>query len=540
MNVAVENKRDQLNWSKIIKNNFDFKKGKGFTQLNLKKIFSKKECNEIYDKFDSNLNWIIRDSQKLKLPKNQYPMAKKLTQVMSYFRNLLQENIPERKHVRLIIETLRVARSDGSQHQVGSRWHQDHEAYFSLLINLTENDDPDYSTRFYDLQPKESYKFDDLGNPVLKKGWKENFIKPFHLGILNSGVRFFLFPHDKCRPIVHHAPNSDKKRLAIFATFSLSGVDQGMDLKDIYLPLIKKKFKKEINKKLKNLRNHWKDILGISNSSKKKYKRRIFQSENGLYKLRSLKFDYKRKNYRIVNFGLKKFENEFKKNKKITKNTVAIGELARAINYFSNIGNYSKKKLLKEKNLNLKTSDFSDIKNNNYDLFIQFKQSNKAFQLLSLKETYNYIDSFILILYPDAKNYIYNHNIKYDKNLLPFMRNKNIINKEKIKSKLKVAQMFTSFDISKHNNKTSLLLSESIKSAWNRGLKELIVRRKKEYLSINKNNYKRKMKKYLNTKICKNLDKVPFFLPRVGIDRKLPLTNSNSRTFELSKTIIRK
>ena len=239
--------------SKIIKNNFDFKKGKGFTQLNLKKIFSKKECNEIYDKFDSNLNWIIRDSQKLKLPKNQYPMAKKLTHVMSYFRNLLQENIPERKHVRLIIETLRVARSDGSQHQVGSRWHQDHEAYFSLLINLTENDDPDYSTRFYDLQPKESYRFDDLGNPVLKKGWKENFIKPFHLGILNSGVRFFLFPHDKCRPIVHHAPNSDKKRLAIFATFSLSGVDQGMDLKDIYLPLIKKKFKKEKNKKLKNL-----------------------------------------------------------------------------------------------------------------------------------------------------------------------------------------------------------------------------------------------------------------------------------------------
>ena len=196
--------------------------------------------------------------------------------------------------------------------------------------------------------------------------------------------------------------------------------------------------------------------------------------------------------------------------------------------------------LLKEKNLNLKTSDFSATKNNNYDLFIQFKQPNKAFQLLSLKETYNYIDSFILILYPDAKNYIYNHNIKYDKNLLPFMRNKNIINKEKIKSKLKVAQMFTSFDISKHNNKTSLLLSESIKSAWNRGLKELIVSRKKEYLSINKNNYKRKMKKYLNTKICKNLDKVPFFLPRVGIDRKLPLANSNSRTFELSKTIIRK
>lgn len=539
MNVIIENKSDQLNWSKIIKNNFDFKKGQGFAQLNLKKIFSKKDCNEIYDKFNSNLNWIIRDSQKLKLPKNQYPIAKKLTYVMSYFRNLLQENIPERQQVRLTIETLRVARSDGSQHQVGSRWHQDHEAYFSLLINLTENDDPDYSTRFYGLQPKESYKFDDLGNPVLKKRWKENFIKPFHLGILNSGVRFFLFPHDKCRPIVHHAPNSDKKRLAIFATFSISGIDQGMDLKDIYLPLIKGKFKKEKNKKLNHLRIYWKNILGINNNLKKKYKYRISQSENGLYKLQSLKFNFKRKNYRIANFGLKKFQNEFKKSKKITKNTAKIGELARAINYFSNIGNYSAKKLLKEKNFNLKISDFSPTRNNNYDLFVQFKQPNKAFQLLSLEETYNYIDSFVLILYPNAKNYIYNYNTRYNKNLLPFMRTKNI-KKEKINSNKKIAQMFTSFDIKKYNNKTSLLLLKSIKSTWNRGLNELIISRKKEYLSVNKNNYKKKMKKYLNTKLYKKLDKVPFFLPRVGIDRKLPLTNSNSKVFELSKTIIRK
>jgi hypothetical protein len=35
MNVTNRNKSDQLNWSKIIKKNFDFQKGQGFTQLNL-------------------------------------------------------------------------------------------------------------------------------------------------------------------------------------------------------------------------------------------------------------------------------------------------------------------------------------------------------------------------------------------------------------------------------------------------------------------------------------------------------------------------
>ena len=109
-----------------------------------------------------------------KVPKNQVPTSKYLVKVMDFFRQLLQKNIPEKNHVHLILETLRVARSDGTQHQVGSRWHQDHEAYFSLLINLTEYWDANSSTNFYHLEPNEKYKLNTLGNPILEKHWKKD------------------------------------------------------------------------------------------------------------------------------------------------------------------------------------------------------------------------------------------------------------------------------------------------------------------------------------------------------------------------------
>ncbi len=62
------NKR--LLWSKIIKKNFDFKNGQGLAQLSLKHLFSRKDCEDIYKAFNSNLNWIVRDGQKLKVKKN--------------------------------------------------------------------------------------------------------------------------------------------------------------------------------------------------------------------------------------------------------------------------------------------------------------------------------------------------------------------------------------------------------------------------------------------------------------------------------------
>ena len=156
----------------------------------------------------------------------------------------------------------------------------------------------------------------------------------------------------------------------------------------------------------------WRDILGIKDSLGNNSKYRISQSENGLYKLKSTKFNILKKNYRIVNFGLKEFEKDFRKNKKIIRKAIMIGENARTINYFSKIGNFSIKKLLDKKHLNLKTSDCSAISNNNYDLFVQFRLPNKAFQFLKMKQIFNHIDSFVLILYPDAQNYIYNKVIK--------------------------------------------------------------------------------------------------------------------------------
>ena len=184
------------NLKSAIKREFDFKSGSGAVQFNLSKIFSIRDCIEIYNKFNSNLNWIIRDSQKLILPNSQVLYAKKIKSLVDIVCKLIQKNLPEKNLIKLKIETLRVARSDGFQHQVGARWHQDHEAYFSLLINLNSDDDPMSSTRFYHLKPNEKYNLDYLGNPIISNNWKEDYIKPFHLGIFNSGVRYFLFPND--------------------------------------------------------------------------------------------------------------------------------------------------------------------------------------------------------------------------------------------------------------------------------------------------------------------------------------------------------
>ena len=169
MKLNINQTPDALKWPQVIKKSFDFKNGQGLTQLNLSYLFTIKDCKNIFKNFNSNLNWIIRDSQKIKVPKNQVSTSKYLVKVMDFFRQLLQKNIPEKNHVHLILETLRVARSDGTQHQVGSRWHQDHEAYFSLLINLTEYWDPNSSTNFYYLEPNEKYKLNTLGNPIPEK-----------------------------------------------------------------------------------------------------------------------------------------------------------------------------------------------------------------------------------------------------------------------------------------------------------------------------------------------------------------------------------
>lgn len=154
------------NWSNLLKNSFDFKNGDGVAQLDFKHLFSADYCEEIYRIFTSNLNWIVRDSQKLEIPQKQIPIAGYLHELMGFIRNLLQQNIPEKDHARLILETLCIARSDGTQHQVGNRWHSDHEAYFTLLINLTGNSGPQNTTKFFHLEPDENFNYDHLANPV--------------------------------------------------------------------------------------------------------------------------------------------------------------------------------------------------------------------------------------------------------------------------------------------------------------------------------------------------------------------------------------
>ena len=339
MGLQTEQLHSSPTWSELIRKELDFTKGKGVLQLDLKHLFSSEDCRRMYTAFNSNLNWIIRDSQKLEIPEKQVPMAEYTWWVMELIRCMLQQNIPEKDHIHLNLETLRVARSDGTQHQVGSRWHQDHEAYFSALINLTENSGSSISTKFFHLEPDEKYKWDKLGNPVLCEHWRESYVKPFHLGILNSGIRYFLFPYDRCRPISHRAPDPDKhhKRLGVFATFTISGIKQGMDLKDLYVPLINDPKTAEQNAPiLKNLQTHWRELLGIEKSLQTKNKPRRSETKCGIQSMQCIKFSAfcanpnkksgNQNQYRLANFGLRQFENDSKTdNETILSNAILLG-----------------------------------------------------------------------------------------------------------------------------------------------------------------------------------------------------------------------
>jgi hypothetical protein len=473
MELEISQPHHTLNWPQLIRNCFDFEKGGGLVQLDLKHLFSSKDCLAIYENFNSNLNWIIRDGKKVEIPDSQVSAAEYLERAIDFFRCLLQQNIPEKDHVHLTLETLRVGRSDGTQHQVGGRWHQDHEAYFTLVINLTENSDPNSSTKLYHLEPGEKYQWNETGNAIPRKHWRETFIKPFHLGILNSGVRYFLFPFDRCRPIIHRAPSPilHSRRLAVFATFSISGIEQGMDLKDIYIPCLNGPMSEgEDALTLKNLRNHWRKILGIDKSTLTKTSRRVSKTKCGIYNIKSINFTlfnepskkqqetYSR--YRIANFGLRQFKSSEKINNKLLKNAIPIGELSRTLCFLSEIGGFSVNKIMQRNDSPLAAADCSLSGNNNYDLFVQFRQPKKAFQLLSMEEVLNQIDQVVLILYREAENYFYPlSQCESYRQSLPFERERvietlNLNQKHPVQNE--AAQIFASFPLSElHEIKTS-------------------------------------------------------------------------------------
>jgi hypothetical protein len=555
---SIEFEIDQLsrasNWPQLIRKGFDFNDGPGVSQVDVSKLFSNKNSQEIYQVFNSNLNWIVRDSQKLEIPDKQAPMAEYVWRIVDFFRCLLQQNIPEKDHVHFILETLRVGRSDGMQHQVGSRWHQDHEAYFTLMINLTENAGPDNSTKFFHLEPDEKYSWDTLGNPILCKHWRESFIKPFHLGIINSGTRYFLFPFDRCRPISHRAPDPNKiNRLSVFATFSISGIRQGMDLKAIYVPLINNPVNVEQNAPvLQKLRNHWRNTLGIEKSLLMNKFNRLSKSECCLSNLNSTKFTVFGKcpkkqqethnQYRIANFGLRQFENEYKNRKqKLLDKAIPIGELSRTLYFFSQIGKFAILKLLKINDSPLLFTDCSLLGNNNYDLFVLFKQPEKAFQLLSMEEVLDHIDQFALILYPGANNYIYPESKceNYQKSL-PFEREEKIevfTSTQKQISKNKIAQIFTSYPLRDSTDlKTSFFLFHSLETALKRGTRLIVSKKDNKYILINKNKFNKKTN--TSKQKLRGIDEVPFFLPRTGINRTLQGVDLGSQLIRLSKKIL--
>lgn len=567
MEFEVDQPSRAPTWPQLIRKDFDFKDGQGLAQLDVSHLFSSKHCQQIYQTFTSNLNWIIRDGQRLEIPDEQAPLVEYLEKIVDFFQCLLQQNIPEKNHIHLTLETFRIARSDGTQHQVGSRWHQDHEAYFTLIINLMENPDPNSSTTFFFLEPDENYSWDRLGNPTVQNHWTESFIKPLHVAIINSGIRHFLFPFDRGRPIVHRSPQlalpsservSDvvpqpNKRLAVIATFLISGVGQGMDLRDTYIPLLNSSTPTKQNiAALQDLKHYWRNILGIEKSIQTKNSIRRSKFEYGLSNLSSTKFTISGRyldnqqntdiHYRIVNFGLKQFEKEYRtKNDKLLNRAIPIGELSRTLHFFSEIGQFSFRKLIQTIDSPLLLTDCSSSGNNNYDLLVQFKHPQRAFQLLSMQEVLDHIDQLVLILYRGATNYIYPKN-RCDtyQTSLPFEREKTIEDfafTKKQLTKNRIAQIFTSFPLSESKEfKIPFLLSHSLEIAWQRGTTLIVGNNDNKYVLINRHMFNKKTnasKQYL-----RGIDEVPFFLPRTGINRTLQDVDLGSQLFRLSKKIL--
>ena len=74
--------------------------------------------------------------------------------------------------------------------------------------------------------------------------------------------------------------------------------------------------------------------------------------------------------------------------------------------------------------------------------------------------------------------------------------------------------------------------------ACKQGIKEIVANKKNRYFLINKKNFSEKINIVLNQNLKKGIDNVPFFLPRVGVNRILPNINSSSKLFKSSKKIL--
>ena len=87
-------------------------------------------------------------------------------------------------------------------------------------------------------------------------------------------------------------------------------------------------------------------------------------------------------------------------------------------------------------------------------------------------------------------------------------------------SENRIAQIYTSFSLSEHNElKTNFILSHSLEIARKRGVSLLLAKKDDQYIEINEN----KLSKKTNTpkQTLRSIDEVPFFRPRTGINRTL-------------------
>jgi len=77
-----------------------------------------------------------------------------------------------------------------------------------------------------------------------------------------------------------------------------------------------------------------------------------------------------------------------------------------------------------------------------------------------------------------------------------------------------------------------------LQTVWSKGIKEIVANNKNKYFLMNKKNFYKKVNIILNQNFEKNIENVPFFLPRVGVNRTLPEINSNSKVFKSSKKVL--
>lgn len=281
--------------AETIRRDFDLARGTGVTVLKGGDFFAAHEKRRIFETFPENLNWLRRDGQRLHLPADQEQIAGRLFAFADAVRRLLQDNIPERDHIRLRLDTLRVARSDGTQYQVGSRiWHQDHDSYFTAGVNLNQDSGAaGIGTSYIPLVPGARHVFDAAGFPRAPVESEARLVPPPLAAIWNGGVRHFLFPEDRARGIIHRGPTlaqlDGRRRLALLMTISVCGLDQGMDLQDVYLPLLPRSPRGARRAAaLEKLGAEWRTKLGIEASLHAGHRARAWEAGLRLYDAQSL------------------------------------------------------------------------------------------------------------------------------------------------------------------------------------------------------------------------------------------------------------